>query len=148
MKLLGSLYSSPLGATEVFRGATECGSGLTKGSDYPVATVVPGGGPTLHMYPDRDAPGERLFLQLQEVLPGLVHHQLPQGCKDYSEYYLKMKTPLPFGPSVATEEVAPLGGAAVTSSHCSKDPSRPLGGIINSKCVNSKFKILPPGHSP
>ena len=50
---------------------------------------------TFHMYPDRDAPGERLFLQLQEVLPGLVHHQLPQGCKDYSEYYLKMKTPLP-----------------------------------------------------
>jgi len=33
-----------LGATEVFRGATECGSGLTKGSDYPVATVVSGRG--------------------------------------------------------------------------------------------------------
>ena len=32
------------GATEVFRGATECGSGLTKGSDYPVATEVPGRG--------------------------------------------------------------------------------------------------------
>ena len=42
-----------------------------------------------HMYPDRDAPGERLFLQLQQVLPSLVHHQLPPGCKDYSEYYLK-----------------------------------------------------------
>ena len=40
----------------------------------------------------------------------------------------KLQTPQPFGPSVATEEVAPLGGAAVTSSHCSKDPSRPLGG--------------------
>ena len=34
-------------------------------------------------------------LQGAKVLPGLVHHQLPQGCKDYSEYYLKMKTPLP-----------------------------------------------------
>ena len=44
------------------------------------------------MYPDRDAPGERLFLQLQEVLPDLVHHQLPVGCKDFSEYYtLKIK---------------------------------------------------------
>ena len=41
-----------------------------------------------HMYPDRDEPGERLFLQLQSVLPGLEHHQLPQGCKDFSEYYL------------------------------------------------------------
>ena len=49
----------------------------------------PGGG--FHMYPDRDEPGERLFLQLQEVLPSLVRHQLPAGCKDYSEYYLKTK---------------------------------------------------------
>ena len=40
------------------------------------------------MYPDRDEPGERLFLQLQRVLPSLVHHQLPPGCKDFSEYYL------------------------------------------------------------
>ena len=43
---------------------------------------------TFHMYPDRDAPGERLFLQLQQVLPTLVHHQLPPTCKDFSEYYL------------------------------------------------------------
>lgn len=42
----------------------------------------------LHMYPDCDEPGERLFLQLKEVLPSLVHHQLPKGCKDYSDYYL------------------------------------------------------------
>ena len=41
-----------------------------------------------HMYPDRDAPGERLFMQLKEVLPQLVHHQLPPGCKDFSDYYL------------------------------------------------------------
>ena len=44
-----------------------------------------------HMYPDRDAPGESLFLQLKEILPQLVHHQLPPGCKDFSEYYLKEK---------------------------------------------------------
>ena len=42
-----------------------------------------------HMYPDRDAPGERLFLQLKKVLPSLVHHQLPPGCKDFSEFYIK-----------------------------------------------------------
>ena len=40
-----------------------------------------------HMYPDRDEPGERLFLQLQQVLPNLEHHQLPPDCKDYSEFY-------------------------------------------------------------
>ena len=40
------------------------------------------------MYPDNDTPGERLFLQLQEVLPSLVRHQLPVGCKDFSDYYL------------------------------------------------------------
>lgn len=40
------------------------------------------------MYPDRDAPGERLFMQLKEVLPQLEHHQLPPGCKDFSDYYL------------------------------------------------------------
>lgn len=43
-----------------------------------------------HMWPDNDTPGERLFLQLQQVLPNLVRHQLPPGCKDYSEYYLKI----------------------------------------------------------
>ena len=43
------------------------------------------------MFPDCDAPGERLFLQLREVLPSLVHHQLPPGCKDFSDYYLKLK---------------------------------------------------------
>ena len=42
-----------------------------------------------HMFPDRDEPGERLFLQLKEVLPSLQHHQLPPGCKDFSEKYLK-----------------------------------------------------------
>ena len=44
---------------------------------------------TFHMYPDRDAPGERLYLQLREMLPSLVRHQLPPGCKDFSEYYLR-----------------------------------------------------------
>ena len=50
---------------------------------------------SFHMYPDRDEPGERLFLQLQKVLPSLVHHQLPPGCKDYSEYYLLTKRKIP-----------------------------------------------------
>ena len=45
-------------------------------------------GTSLHMFPDRDAPGERLFMQLREVLPGLQHHQLPVDCKDFAEYYV------------------------------------------------------------
>ena len=41
-----------------------------------------------HMFPDQDVPGESLFMQLREMLPQLVHHQLPPGCKDFSEFYL------------------------------------------------------------
>ena len=44
-----------------------------------------------HMFPDRDAPGERLFLQLKELLPGIEHLQLPQGCKDFAEYYCRSR---------------------------------------------------------
>ena len=46
---------------------------------------------SFHMYPDRDEPGERLFLQLQRVLPSLQHHHLPPDCKDFSEYYVKLR---------------------------------------------------------
>ena len=46
---------------------------------------------TFHMFPDRDLPGERLFLQLKELLPNLQHHQLPPDCKDFSDFYLKVK---------------------------------------------------------
>ena len=42
-----------------------------------------------HMFPDRDLPGERLFLQLKDLLPNLQHHQLPPSCKDFSDYYLQ-----------------------------------------------------------
>jgi len=48
-------------------------------------------GTRFEMWPDNDTPGERLFLQLKELLPSLVHHQLPPDCKDFSEYYLMKK---------------------------------------------------------
>ena len=48
-------------------------------------------GTTFHMFPDRDAPGEMLFMQLKEVLPQLEHHQLPVGCKDFAEYYMSFE---------------------------------------------------------
>ena len=44
---------------------------------------------SFEMFPDRDEPGERLFLQLKQVLPSLVHHQLPQDCKDFSDLFVK-----------------------------------------------------------
>ena len=49
------------------------------------------GGVSFAMFPDADAPGERLFLQLQKVQTALVRHQLPAGCKDFSDYYLQTK---------------------------------------------------------
>ena len=48
---------------------------------------------SFHMCPDNDAPGCRLFNELQKVLPTLQHHQLPAGCKDFSEYYLANPSP-------------------------------------------------------
>lgn len=45
-------------------------------------------GTTIHMFPDRDEPGSRLYLQLKEFLPSLQYHQLPDGIKDYSDYYI------------------------------------------------------------
>lgn len=45
------------------------------------------------MYPDADIPGERLCLQLQQVLPSLVRLSLPAGCKDFSELYLQRLNP-------------------------------------------------------
>ena len=62
---------------------------LLKSLDSSPSRGRPGGGFTFHMYPDRDEPGERLFLQLKQVLPNLERHQLPPGYKDFSEYYMR-----------------------------------------------------------
>lgn len=45
-------------------------------------------GTKFSMFPDNDLPGEKLFLQLQKVLPSLVRYHLPAGCKDFSDFYL------------------------------------------------------------
>jgi DNA primase len=60
---------------------------LTKKDVEQLSTINAQLSTTFHMYPDQDEPGERLFMQLQQVLPNLQHHQLPKGCKDFSEYY-------------------------------------------------------------
>lgn len=55
----------------------------------------------LHVYPDRDAPGERLYHNLLDVANRvgacLTRHELPDGCKDYSEAYIR-NCPLPTSP--------------------------------------------------
>ena len=78
---------------------------LTKKDKELLSQLSLGLGLSFHMYPDQDAPGERLFLQLQKVLPTLVHHQLPEGCKDYGEYYMKTLPPASI-PSDARPPVA------------------------------------------
>lgn len=50
----------------------------------------------LHMYPDRDEPGERLFAQLRIRFPSLVRHSLPDGCKDFGDFY-RMQQQCPTG---------------------------------------------------
>lgn len=42
---------------------------------------------SFHMIPDNDTPGNKLFLELQKLLPSLEHHLLPSNCKDFGEYW-------------------------------------------------------------
>lgn len=48
-------------------------------------------GRNLHIFPDQDEAGLSLYFELKQALPSLVYHQLPEGCKDLSEYYLKLR---------------------------------------------------------
>ena len=45
----------------------------------------------LHIYPDKDIPGEKLYIQLlhmaNQIGACLTRHTLPEGCKDFSDYY-------------------------------------------------------------
>ena len=86
----------------IAEGASDCWSLLSSGHKaiaIPSATLLSKKDisdlrlPTsnLHMYPDRDLPGERLFLQLRDLLPNLHRHDLPPTCKDFSDYYVYFK---------------------------------------------------------
>ena len=48
---------------------------------------------TLHTYPDNDDAGENLYQQLltlaNELGLCLIRHDLPQGCKDFSDYWIE-----------------------------------------------------------
>lgn len=49
---------------------------------------------SLHMSPDNDVPGNKLFLELQKLLPSLEHHLLPSKYKDFGEYWKSACTEL------------------------------------------------------
>ena len=83
----------PLVITE---GCTDCWSAMSMGYKaiaIPSATLCNEecrnllAGRNLHMWPDQDKPGIGLYMKLKEMFPQLVYHQLPEGCKDLSDYY-------------------------------------------------------------
>ena len=45
----------------------------------------------LHICPDRDKPGERLYLELKEIFPKIIRHQLPEGYKDFGQWWAERK---------------------------------------------------------
>lgn len=67
-----------------------------------LAAHVPEGGNTLHIYPDKDKAGESLYDEILsasgEIGFHLVRHNLPDGCKDFSDYWARHsvhRTPSP-----------------------------------------------------
>ena len=46
---------------------------------------------TFHMYPDQDEPGERLYLELKELLGNVEHHSLPSAHKDFGSWWASMQ---------------------------------------------------------
>lgn len=84
----------------IAEGCSDCWSILSSGHKciaIPSATLLkpedlePLRGRELHIYPDNDEAGERLYQQLVGVATSigscLVRHALPSGCKDFSDYF-------------------------------------------------------------
>ena len=93
-------YLQPNEELWITEGCSDCWAMLSAGKKaiaIPSATLLkdkdiePLKGLNLHMAPDQDLPGEKLFLALRERLPQLVHHQLPAGYKDVGAYYAALK---------------------------------------------------------
>lgn len=96
-RLKDYLPGEPLLITE---GPSDCWTALTLGFHaiaIPSATLFDRSfqalltGRNLHIFPDQDEAGLSLYFELKQALPSLVYHQLPEGCKDLSEYYLKLR---------------------------------------------------------
>ena len=104
----------------ITEGCSDCWAMLSAGKKaiaIPSATLLkdkdiePLRGLNLHMAPDNDMPGERLFLALRERLPQLVRHQLPGGFKDVGAYYASA-----FSNRVAMVDTATLNRRATDAS--------------------------------
>lgn len=98
---LDRLKDYPLGEPLLItEGPSDCWTALTLGFHaiaIPSATLFDRrfqgllAGRNLHIFPDQDEAGLSLYFELKKALPSLVYHQLPEGCKDLSEYYLKLR---------------------------------------------------------
>lgn len=84
----------------ITEGPSDCWTALTLGIHaiaIPSATLFDRrfqgllAGRNLHIFPDQDEAGLSLYFELKKAFPRLVYHQLPEGCKDLSEYYLKLR---------------------------------------------------------
>ena len=80
----------------ITEGCSDCWAMLSSGKKaiaIPSASMLkeedlePLRGLNLHMYPDQDEPGERLFWELHKRLPQIVRHQLPSYCKDFGDLW-------------------------------------------------------------
>lgn len=66
---------------------------LLKPADIEIITrpIRDGWRGSFHMYPDADAPGEKLYQELvsmaNQLQTCLIRHSLPIGCKDFGEYW-------------------------------------------------------------
>lgn len=96
-RLAGYPPQEPLLITE---GPSDCWTALTLGFHaiaIPSATLFDRQllpllkGRNLHMFPDQDVPGLSLYFELKNAFPQLAYHQLPEGCKDLSDYYLSLR---------------------------------------------------------
>lgn len=96
----------------IAEGSTDCMAMLSDGHKaiaIPSATLLtaadrallaqyltPEWGGTLHVFPDQDDAGARLFSQLVQLANDLhvtiVGHDLPEGCKDYADYYVNSRS--------------------------------------------------------
>lgn len=88
----------------ISEGCSDCWSILSSGHKcvaIPSATLLkaedlePLSGRELHIFPDKDSAGDKLYRQLclvaNTIGSCIVKHELPDGCKDYSDYYQKLK---------------------------------------------------------
>ena len=95
-------YLKPNEPLFISEGITDCIAHLSSGHKavaIPSATLLkpedlePLRGRELHVFPDNDPAGERMYQQLVGVATSidscLIRHLLPEGCKDFSDYYLK-----------------------------------------------------------